>query len=361
MKLFKRTFSLLLALVTICSMLAIPAMAASTTAFDILSSSKYAKTYMLSSSGSTIPYTSKSLSTRGTTSYGASSRAYIDNKADEIYILDVGCTNGQYWAYVSYPTSSRRVNAYIHLSAITANNASHAKTTSTGKFYCSLRSNSANSSKYYVATGDVVYLVATSGSKYQILYPISKGLYRLAWCDASDYNRYCGNSGGNTGNTTASTGWQWPMESFRVSQKFNRYAGTRSGRPYHCGIDIVSSNTNIYAAADGTVVYKGYSNGNGYHVVLSHNVNGTTVKTLYSHLSSYSACPAVGQHVSKGQKIGVMGNTGASTGPHLHFAIYTGSSNDPWGYTSSGGANKISYKGCVFYNPSYVIENGRLP
>lgn len=160
--------------------------------------------------------------------------------------------------------------------------------------------------------------------------------------------------------SASSSGWQWPMNNYTVTQPFNRKTSSTT-RPYHCGIDMVSSNTNICAAASGTVVYKGYSSGNGYHVVISHNLNGTTVKTLYAHLADYSSCPAKGQTVSKGAKIGVMGNTGNSTGAHLHFAVYTGSSNDPWGYAPSGGSNKISYNSCVFYNPSYIISNGRLP
>lgn len=203
MKTMKRALSLLLVMVTLCSMIAAPALAASTTGFDILTSSNYAKTFTLSSSGKTIPYTNSNLSTRGTVTYGDSSSSYIDNGADELYILDVGSTNGTYWAYVSYPTTSGRVKAYIPLSAITSNNAGHNKTTSTGKFYCSLRENSSTSSSYYVAKGDTVYLIATTASKYQILYPISNGKWRLAWCSASDYHKYCGSTGnsGNTGST----------------------------------------------------------------------------------------------------------------------------------------------------------------
>ena len=108
MKITKRILTLLLALITLCSVVAVPALAASTTGFDILSGSNYAKTYTLSSSGKTIPYTSSKLTTRGTTTYGASSSSYIDNRADELYIMDVGCTNGTYWANVGYSDSAIR-------------------------------------------------------------------------------------------------------------------------------------------------------------------------------------------------------------------------------------------------------------
>lgn len=204
MKNMKKLIAVLLLIVTVFSCVVLPVSAATTTAFDILSSANYAKTYTLSSSGRTIPYTSKYLSTRGTATYGASSSSYIDNSSDELYIMDVGSTNGKYWAYVSYPTSSGRVKAYIHLSALTANNAAHTKTTSTGKFYCSLRENSSTSSSYYVAKGDTVYLISTSSGKYQILYPTSGGKWRLAWCTASDYQKYCGSTA-NTSDTAGMT------------------------------------------------------------------------------------------------------------------------------------------------------------
>ena len=201
---FAKIFSLLLVLTTLCSMLAIPALAASTTAYDILSTTYYAKTYTIASSGRTIPYTSKYLTTRGSVTNGASNGAYIDNAADELYVFDVGCTNGKYWAYVSYPTSTRRLNAYIPLSAISANNGNHAKTVSTGKFYCSKRATTANSTSYYVDKGDTVYLLSTSGSRYQIMYPVSGGKWRIAFCNASDYQRYCGSTQTMTQTNTSS-------------------------------------------------------------------------------------------------------------------------------------------------------------
>lgn len=165
---------------------------AATTAYGILSSSKYAKVYTLSSSGTTIPYTSSSLTTRGSVTNGSSSKAYIANSTDELYVKKVGTTNGKTWALVSYPTSKKRLDAYIYLSAISSNNGSHAKTTSRGKFYCYPRyTSSSTSTSYYVAGGDTVYLLATSGSKYQIMYNVSNGQWRIAWCNKSDYQRYC--------------------------------------------------------------------------------------------------------------------------------------------------------------------------
>ena len=190
----KKLVSILLVVLTIVSLFTTISFStsAATTGFDILSGSKYAKVYTLKNTGNTIPYTTNKLSKRGTVTYGASSTAYIANSTDELYLMDVGTTNGKNWAKVSYPIGSKRAVAYIALSAITTNNSSHAKKTSTGQFYCAPRITSSTSKSYYVAKGDVTYLIATDGNKYQILYPISGGLYRIGWCSKSDYNKYCG-------------------------------------------------------------------------------------------------------------------------------------------------------------------------
>ena len=86
----------------------------------------------------------------------------------------------------------------------------------------------------------------------------------------------------------------------------------------HDGIDIgLSAYPNIYAAGSGKVVEAGKSSGYGNYVVIDH---GYGFKSLYAHLSSYSV--KVGDWVKKGQKIAKMGNTGTSTGTHLHFEIH---------------------------------------
>jgi murein DD-endopeptidase MepM/ murein hydrolase activator NlpD len=88
----------------------------------------------------------------------------------------------------------------------------------------------------------------------------------------------------------------------------------------HNGIDIAASvGTPIYASAAGKVIVSrssGYNGGYGNYVVISHS-NGT--QTLYAHLNSTAV--AQGVSVVQGQVIGYLGNTGRSTGPHLHFEV----------------------------------------
>nr|WP_302328444.1 M23 family metallopeptidase [Salirhabdus salicampi] len=112
--------------------------------------------------------------------------------------------------------------------------------------------------------------------------------------------------------------WAWPTAGGTVTSKM----GWRWGQ-MHNGIDIAGvSNRSIYAADNGTVTYAGWRGGYGNHVVINHN-NG--YETSYSHLSSINVTP--GQTVKKGQKIGMMGSTGNSTGVHLHFEVKRYGSN----------------------------------
>lgn len=92
---------------------------------------------------------------------------------------------------------------------------------------------------------------------------------------------------------------------------------------YHMALDIASNALPPILAADaGTVSYAGcIAWGYGCHIIIDHN-NG--YQTLYAHMSSFNA--SAGQSVGQGQQIGVMGSTGRSTGPHLHFEIRSGGS-----------------------------------
>ncbi|MGP4038998.1 peptidoglycan DD-metalloendopeptidase family protein [Gracilibacillus sp. D59] len=106
----------------------------------------------------------------------------------------------------------------------------------------------------------------------------------------------------------------WPA----VGGSITSHVGQRWGS-YHKGIDIAGvSNRTISAADNGSVASAGWdSGGYGNKVVINHN-NG--YRTVYAHLKSISV--SAGQTVEKGQKIGVMGTTGFSTGIHLHFEVY---------------------------------------
>jgi murein DD-endopeptidase MepM/ murein hydrolase activator NlpD len=97
----------------------------------------------------------------------------------------------------------------------------------------------------------------------------------------------------------------------------------------HEGIDIaVSSGTPVVAAAAGTVIVAGWLGGYGNLVVVDH---GNGISTAYGHNTSVAV--GVGQSVAQGQLVAYSGNTGHSTGPHVHFEVrINGSPVDPLGY-----------------------------
>lgn len=117
----------------------------------------------------------------------------------------------------------------------------------------------------------------------------------------------------------------WPTRGSVTSEY-----GSRWGR-LHAGIDIAAPiGTPIWSAKAGTVIFAGTMNGYGNAVVIDH---GGGLSTLYGHQSRIAASD--GQSVSQGQVIGYVGNTGRSTGPHLHFETrYSGSPQNPRGCLS---------------------------
>ena len=113
-------------------------------------------------------------------------------------------------------------------------------------------------------------------------------------------------------------GFIWPVSGGRLTSAFGwrRSPFDSSSREFHRGIDIGVNRIRVRASRYGRVTYSGWMGGYGNTVIIAHP-NG--YKTLYAHLSS--SLVNVGQYVRQGQDIAVSGNTGRSTGPHLHFEI----------------------------------------
>jgi len=123
----------------------------------------------------------------------------------------------------------------------------------------------------------------------------------------------------------------WPCNNKIITSRMK----WRWGRQ-HKGIDIGASYENVYASASG-YAYKAYdSGGYGNYIMIFH---GSGYVTLYGHLNSYKISD--GQYVSQGQVIAQSGNTGGSTGPHLHFEIRKASSI--YSYFSSSALDPLDY------------------
>jgi murein DD-endopeptidase MepM/ murein hydrolase activator NlpD len=105
----------------------------------------------------------------------------------------------------------------------------------------------------------------------------------------------------------------WPARG-RVTSYFGEL---RSGGYIHKGLDIGTfPRANIYAASSGKVIYAGWQGGYGNTIMIHH---GSDITTLYGHLEKILI--KYGQIISKGDVIGLVGSTGKSTGPHLHYEI----------------------------------------
>ena len=113
-------------------------------------------------------------------------------------------------------------------------------------------------------------------------------------------------------NPLKTTGW-------RLTSKCGWRADPFTGvKQYHPGIDMaISQGTPVYAALNGKVVACGWSNVYGNYAIIDH---GNGYQTLYGHM--YKKMCSLNQEVTTGTKIGLVGSTGYSTGPHLHFTVY---------------------------------------
>lgn len=121
-----------------------------------------------------------------------------------------------------------------------------------------------------------------------------------------------------------------PVISGRITSKVGvRNHPILKRRIHHDGIDIsAKKGTPIFAAADGIVTFAKYNGGLGNCVMIDHHYG---YKTKYGHMQKILA--RVGQKVKRGDKIGLVGQTGLSTAPHLHYEIrYNGKVLDPRNY-----------------------------
>lgn len=121
-----------------------------------------------------------------------------------------------------------------------------------------------------------------------------------------------------------------PISGGRLSSRFGRRkAPTKGASTYHKGVDWATPvGTAVMASCTGTVTRAGWGKGYGYVVYINH-ADGR--QTRYGHLSKILV--KQGQTVTQGQKIALSGNTGVSTGPHIHFEILIGGTQvDPFKY-----------------------------
>ncbi|MEO8228745.1 MAG: M23 family metallopeptidase [Chloroflexota bacterium] len=125
-----------------------------------------------------------------------------------------------------------------------------------------------------------------------------------------------GGGGGSVPKSYNGGQFAWPLPGGSISQYFH-YG--------HPAIDIQAPyGSRIISAASGTVIFAGWkSNGGGYQVWIAH---GSGLYTTYNHMSAITV--GSGEHVSRGEQVGRVGQSGWATGPHLHFEVWRG---EVWG------------------------------
>lgn len=122
----------------------------------------------------------------------------------------------------------------------------------------------------------------------------------------------------------------WPTDSSRITSEFGLRSDPFTRRlAQHSGIDLGgNSGDPVYAAGGGTVIESAYNRSRGHYIIIEHD---SGYKSVYMHLRKRLA--AVGQKVEQGEQIGLLGTSGRSTGPHLHFEIWKdGQAVDPLPY-----------------------------
>jgi murein DD-endopeptidase MepM/ murein hydrolase activator NlpD len=121
----------------------------------------------------------------------------------------------------------------------------------------------------------------------------------------------------------------WPSEGWLSRGFGHKYDPFTGFKQMHHGIDIANHRgTPIVATADGRIKSAGNNGGLGKTIIISH---GYGIETRYGHLSEISV--KQGQRVKRGEVIGLMGSTGYSTGPHLHYEVWqNGQAKNPMSY-----------------------------
>lgn len=109
----------------------------------------------------------------------------------------------------------------------------------------------------------------------------------------------------------------WPVEGIITGAFGERIDPFNGEGAFHSGVDIGATiGQPIIAPADGTVVFADFMGGYGRAIVLDH---GHGITTRYGHLKSFAVFP--GEHIHRGDTIGYVGDSGRSTGPHLHYEV----------------------------------------
>ena len=131
----------------------------------------------------------------------------------------------------------------------------------------------------------------------------------------------------------------WPVDGHITCPYGSRTDPFSGEGAYHTGMDLAAPvGSLVSAAADGTVEHSGWMNGYGNLIILDH---GNGYETYYGHLSRLDVME--GQSIRRGERIGAVGSTGRSTGPHLHYEVRVdGVPVNPYRFLSRGNTLQVA-------------------
>ena len=154
---------------------------------------------------------------------------------------------------------------------------------------------------------------------------------------ANKAHGYQGSFSGTLSWPVSTSSWGWNIITSGYGRRDQPTSGASTN---HKALDIGIDHQPVYAPADGYVVMAGWASGYGNFIMIKHS---SKLYTCYGHLSGYNV--RSGQTVKRGQRIATSGNTGISTGPHLHFEVRTSSSYysrvNPLNYISDSVYSKL--------------------
>jgi murein DD-endopeptidase MepM/ murein hydrolase activator NlpD len=131
-----------------------------------------------------------------------------------------------------------------------------------------------------------------------------------------------------------STDMGWPVEDIVVSSGWGHRESCDRCSSFHKGLDFTPGRGEaVIASMNGTVKEIGNGGEYGVYVILEHLVNGANWETVYAHLQTNSVPKdlKIGQEIFIGDRVGAVGETGLTTGPHLHFEVrINGIKKNPW-------------------------------
>ena len=158
---------------------------------------------------------------------------------------------------------------------------------------------------------------------------------------------------------TKSYFFQIPVTFQRISSEFTnkRWHPVLKRYRAHLGTDFAApTGRNIYAAGDGKIEFLGTKGGYGKTTIINH---GNGYKTLYAHQNAFAKGVNQGRNIKKGEHIGYVGNTGLSSGPHLHLGLYKNNvAINPMGVINKPSMDGLDNKERASFlaNTQYIIK-----